>query len=246
MNLPHESAAPSFHTTHWSLVVLAAQRDGGDAANEALAQLCQDYWPPLYSFIRRRGESVTAAQDLTQEFFARLLAKNYLQCADRERGRFRAFLIGSLKHFLANERKAARAQKRGGDKLVFSLDFQAAEAKYLAEPVDERTPEQIYEQQWALLLIERVLKRVEQESVSSGKGEQYQKLRTVLVAAPSAPSYAEIAADLQTTEAAVKMAVHRLRKRYRELLRKEIGQTVADAGEIEEELKELFAALASS
>jgi DNA-directed RNA polymerase specialized sigma24 family protein len=244
MNLPHDSAAPSFHTTHWSLVLLAAGREGR-GADDALEALCREYWPPLYSFIRRRGETVAEAQDLTQEFFARLLAKNYLQAADRERGRFRAFLIGSLKHFLANERKAARAQKRGGGKQVFSLDFEAAEAKYLAEPVDERTPEQIYEQQWAVLLIERVLQRVEQEFTSSGKGDQFQKLRYVLVVGPDTPGYAAIAADLQTTEAAVKMAVHRLRKRYRELLREEIGQTVADEAEIEGELKELFAALAS-
>lgn len=244
MNLPHDSAAPSFHTTHWSLVLLAAGRDGSSADN-ALETLCREYWPPLYSFIRRRGAPVAEAQDLTQEFFARLLAKNYLRTADRERGRFRAFLIGSLKHFLANERKAARAQKRGGGQRNLSLDFETAEARYLNEPVDKRTPEQVYEQQWALLLIDRVLKRVEQEFVSSGKGDQFQLLRNVLVIGPNTPSYAEIAADLHSTEAAVKMAVHRLRKRYRELLREEIGQTVADEAEIEEELKELFAALAS-
>jgi RNA polymerase sigma-70 factor (ECF subfamily) len=234
----------SFQTTHWSLVLLAAERGTSDA-EAAIAQLCSGYWQPVYGFLRRSGESVHAAQDLTQEFFCRLLAKNYLQAADPERGRFRSFLLAAVKHFLANERKAARTQKRGGGQQVLSLDFQLAEATYQNEPADERTPEQLFEQQWAVLLLERVLQRLEHENLSAGKEAAWPLYRSALIPASDTLSYADIAAQLGTTEAVVKMTVHRLRKRYRELLRDEIAQTVAEPAEIEQEMRDLLLLLSA-
>jgi RNA polymerase sigma-70 factor (ECF subfamily) len=227
-----------FHTTRWSLVIAAPH------SPEALAFLCQDYWQPLYGFVRRNGYDLHAAQDLTQAFFERLLDKNYLEAANRERGRFRSFLLASLKHFLANERKAARAQKRGGGAAHLSIDFQRAEEAYLAEPADERTAEQIFEQQWAVLLLERVLARVAEDFDRTGKTAEFAQLKDCLAAGQAHRPYAEIAAELGTSEAAVKMAVHRLRKRYRELLREEVALTVVDADDVEDELRQLFTTLA--
>jgi RNA polymerase sigma factor (sigma-70 family) len=220
-------------------VVAAGQRESA----EALARLCKDYWPPLYAFIRRSGYSVHEAEDLTQEFFARLLDKNYLQDADRERGRFRSFLLAALTHFLANRRKAARAQKRGGGKAILSFDFQAVEAGFQSVPADERTPELLFDQQWALLILDRVLRRLEAEQVDAGKGQQFRSLLPCITAT-GRQAYSEVANELATSESAVKMAVHRLRKRYRQLLRNEIANTVARPEEIDEELQELFAVLA--
>jgi RNA polymerase sigma-70 factor (ECF subfamily) len=189
---------------------------------------------------------VHATEDLTQEFFTRLLDKNYLQDADRERGRFRSFLLAALKHFLANERKASRAQKRGGGKLTFSLDFQAAEQAYQAAAVDSRTPEWFYEQQWALRLLDRVIQRLAEEYAAAGKEAIFVELRECLTGESVRRPYGSIAADLGISEAAVKMAVHRLRKRYREVLRDEIGQTVASPDEIEAEIRQLFTSLAEN
>jgi RNA polymerase sigma factor (sigma-70 family) len=238
-----DSRADRFHTTHWSLVVAAGDRKSV-RSDQALAKLCGDYWPPLYAFIRRSGYSVHDAQDLAQGFFARLLDKNYLQDADRERGRFRSFLLGAVKHFLANQHKADQAQKRGGGKLTLSLDFRPAEAAYQIEPVELQTPERLFEQQWALLLLERVLQQLADEYVAAGKADQFALLREFLTAGPDGRPYADVAPELGISEAAVKMAVHRLRKRYRQLLREEIGQTVADPAEIDDELTQLFAILA--
>jgi RNA polymerase sigma-70 factor (ECF subfamily) len=161
--MSHLSSGPQadcdrFQTTHWSLVVSAGDRKSA-RADEALASLCADYWPPLYAYIRRSGHSLHAAQDLTQEFFARLLEKNYVQSADPERGRFRSFLLGAVKHFLSNHKQAARAQKRGGGQPLLSLDFRSAEAAYQLEPADSQTPDRLFEQQWALLLLDRILQR---------------------------------------------------------------------------------------
>jgi RNA polymerase sigma factor (sigma-70 family) len=240
---PRSEADPDrFHTTHWSLVVAAGQ----DESDEALARLCADYWPPLYAYVRRCGYSLHAAQDVTQEFFTRLLDKDYLQSADRERGRFRSFLLTAFKHFLANERKASRAQKRGGGKLTFSLDFHAAEQAYQAAAVDSRTPEWLFEQQWALRLLDRVLHRLAEEYAAAGKGAMFVELRECLAGESDHRPYGSIAADLGISEAAVKMAVHRLRKRYRELLRDKIAQTVAHPAEIEDEIRQLFTSLAQN
>jgi DNA-directed RNA polymerase specialized sigma24 family protein len=229
-----------FHTTHWSLVLAAGRRESHDA----LARLCADYWPPLYAYIRRSGYPMHAAEDLTQEFFARLLGKNYLQDADRERGRFRSFLLAALKHFLANQRKAERVQKRGGGKPTFSLDVSAAETAYKMDPADGRTPERLFDQEWALHLIDRVIRRLANEYATAGKEAIFTEFRELLTADPDHRPYHRLAADLGMSEAAFKMAVHRLRKRYRELLRDEIAQTVANPTEIEDEIRQLFVSLA--
>lgn len=231
-----------FHTTQWSLVVSAGDRQSA-RSDEALAKLCLDYWPPLYAYIRRSGHSLHAAQDLTQEFFARLLEKNYVQSADRERGRFRSFLLGAVKHFLSHHRKAARAQKRGGGRPLLSLDFHSAEAAYRIEPTDSQTPDRLFEQQWALLLLDRILQRLADEFAATGKSQQWAQLRGFLTAGADHCPYAEAAADLGMSEAAVRMTVHRMRKRYQQLLRDEIAQTVAEASEIDDEIRQLFSIL---
>jgi len=238
-----ESGPYSFQTTHWSLVIAAGDR-GGEQSKEALARLCSDYWRPLYFYVRRCGNVTHAAEDLTQAFFARLLEKEYLRAANRERGRFRSFLLASLKHFLANQQKAERAQKRGGGKQVLALDFAAAESAYNVEPAGAQSPERLFERQWALVLLERVLLQLEQECAEAGKQQQFARLRDLLTAGPDHQPYRDVAKDLAISEAAVKMAVHRLRKRYRELLRQEISQTVSDPAEIDDELRQLFTVLA--
>lgn len=236
------AASPVFVTTHWS-VVLTAGRHDTTRARDALARLCQTYWHPLYAYVRRLGHSPHDAQDLTQEFFARLLAKNYLADADESRGRFRSFLLASLKHFLANEWDKASAQKRGGGQLPISIDVAAAETSCHFEPADPTTAEKIYERRWALTLLDRVLRRLREEYVRDGKEKLFEQLKPTLTEASRSVAYAEIARRLDTTEGAVKVAVHRLRHRYRELLRAEIADTVASPEEVEDELRNLFAAL---
>jgi RNA polymerase sigma-70 factor (ECF subfamily) len=232
-----------FATTHWSLIVAA--RDGEvDQAQAALADLCRAYWYPLYAYVRRQGHSADEAQDLTQEFFARLLEKDFLGNVDREKGKFRSFLLTACKHFLINERDRARAQKRGGGQSVLPLDFGDAEARYGREPEHSMTPERLFERRWALALLEGVLRRLREEHVARGKDEVFDRLRDFLVGERQAGGYAQAAADLGLTEGAVKVLVHRLRQRYRELLREEIGRTVNDADHIDNEIRELFAALA--
>ena len=233
---------PAFVTTHWSVVVAAGRNDTA-RARDALARLCQTYWHPLYAYVRRLGHSPPDAQDLTQEFFARLLEKNYLAGADESRGRFRSFLLASLKHFLANEWDKASAQKRGGGQTLIPIDFNAAETSCCFEPADNTTPEKIFERRWALTLLDQVLRRLRAEHVRDGKEKLFEQLKSTLTEASRSVAYAEIARRLDTTEGAVKVAVHRLRQRYREVLRAEIAETVASPGEVEDELRNLFAAL---
>ena len=237
-----EAGRPAFVTTHWSVVLAAG---GGDAisSRNALAQLCQSYWRPLYAYVRRLGHSPHDAQDLTQEFFARLLEKNFLIGADEARGRFRSFLLASLKHFLANEWDKARAQKRGGAQIPISFDLAFAETSCQWEPADNSTAEKIFERRWALTLLDGVLRRLRQEFVQDGKENLFEQLKPTLTEASRTVRYAEIAFRLGTSEGAVKVAVHRLRQRYREVLRAEIAETVATPGEVEDELRNLFAAL---
>jgi RNA polymerase sigma factor (sigma-70 family) len=236
------AGSPIFVTTHWSVVV-AAGRSDTTRARDALARLCQTYWHPLYAYVRRLGNSPPDAQDLTQEFFARLLAKNYLVEADESRGRFRSFLLAALKHFLTNEWHKARAQKRGGGQIPISIDFGTAETSFHHEPADTLTPEKIYERRWALTLLEQVLQRLRQEYARTGREHLFEQLKPTLTEASRAVRYAEIAVRLNLSEGAVKVAVHRLRLRYREVLRAEIADTVASPGEVEDELRNLFAAL---
>jgi len=231
----------SFAATRWT-VVLTAGHGSSPQAGRALEELCLTYWYPLYAYVRRRGHSPHEAEDLTQEFFARLLARNYLADVDREKGKFRSFLLASLKHFLANEWDRARAAKRGGGQPHLSLDVETAETRYRSEPVDDLTPEKLLERQWALALLDQVLTRLQAEFVADGKEKQFDELKVWLTEGKGATSYAAMAARLGTTEGAAKVAVHRLRRRYRELLREEISHTVATPAEIEEEIRHLFAA----
>jgi RNA polymerase sigma factor (sigma-70 family) len=236
-------AAGQFATTHWS-VVLAAGHKSSPRAQEALATLCQTYWYPLYAFVRRQGCNPHDAQDLTQEFFARFIEKNFLDDVHRDRGRFRSFLLAALKHFLANEWDRAQAAKRGGGRACISLDDHDAERRYALEPKDEMSADRIYERRWAMTLLECVLAGLKQEFSDAGKAAQFELLKGTLSSGRGAVTYAEIAARLKSSEEAVKVAVHRLRKRYRELLRAEIAQTVASPEEVEDEIRHLFAVLA--
>jgi RNA polymerase sigma-70 factor (ECF subfamily) len=212
-------------------------------ADQALAALCQQYWYPLYAFVRRHGHSPEDAQDLTQEFFARFLEKRYFKLADPARGRFRTFLRTALKHFLANEWKKAHRQRRGAGQRAISLDAALAEARYAVEPVEHDTPEIIYERRWAATLLETVLAALQREYAASGKGWQFEELKGALWGGSQVSSYADIAARHETTEPAIKVAAHRLRQRYRELLRAEITHTVATPAEVDEELRHLIAVI---
>ena len=232
-----------FQETHWS-VVLAAGDSRSPQAADALEKLCSAYWYPLYAYVRRKGHSQEDAQDLTQEFFARLLEKKYLKLADRERGKFRGFLLTSLKHFLVNEWEKARTAKRGGGQTVLPLDEQLAESRYLAEPSADSSPDALFEKRWAITVLEQVLARLRQESVGAGKGELFELLRDFLWGDKNLAPQTEIGAQLGLSAAAVKSAVHRLRLRYRELLRAEIGNTMARAEDIDEELRYLVSVLA--
>jgi RNA polymerase sigma-70 factor (ECF subfamily) len=234
----------NFTPTHWSVVLAAAGQSDSTSSRDALEKLCRNYWVPIYAFVRRQGHSPHDSQDLTQEFFARLLEKNYLAEADRAKGRFRSFLLASLKHFLANERDKANAQKRGGGKVFISIDSDAVETAFGAELTQEATADKIFERRWALALLDQVLRRLREEYARDGKEKQFGQLKQTLTEASRSVPYAEIAARLGISEGAVKVAVHRLRQRYRELLRAEISDTVAGADEIEDEIRSLFTALA--
>lgn len=234
--------ASGFALTRWS-VVLAAGRNESTHSRKALEQLCQTYWHPVYAFVRRRGVNPQDAQDLTQEFFTRLLEKNYLGGVDPARGRFRSFLLASVKHFLANEWDKARCQKRGGAKPLLSIDGATAESCYALEPIERQTPETIYERRWALTLLEQVLARLRSEYCAAHRSDSFEILKSTLTEGRGAVAYAELASQLGSTEGAVKVAVHRLRQRYRALLRDEIRQTVSNSVEVEEEIRALFIAL---
>jgi RNA polymerase sigma-70 factor (ECF subfamily) len=237
-----ESPAPgNFGTTRWSLVGRAGASSLESA--QALAALCELYWYPLYAYVRRHGRTPHDAQDLTQGFFAQLLEKRSLAVADQQRGRFRSFLLTSMKHYLANQRDAERAQKRGGGDVVQSLDLEDAEGRYAREPADTTTPESLFERRWALTILEQTLARLRDEMAARGKTQQFEVLKGQLGGESAAP-YAELAANLGIAPGAIKVAVHRLRKRYRELLREQISQTLADPTDVDDEIRDLFAALA--
>jgi RNA polymerase sigma-70 factor (ECF subfamily) len=220
-------------------VVLAARQSTDTQASVAMDQLCRTYWYPLYAYVRRDGRSAPDAQDLTQEFFARLLEKDYLAQVERQKGKFRSFLLAALRHFMADQRDRARALKRGGGAEVLSLDAQEAEARYRLEPVDRLDAERIFERRWAMTLLDRALARLRDENVAAGKAQLFERLRS-FVASESDVSCGEAAAQLGLTESAVKSAVHRLRQRYREMVREEIAHTVADPTEIDDEIRYLI------
>lgn len=237
------SPGSSFCTTHWSLVLLARDQQSPQA-QQALAELCQTYWYPLYAYVRRRGHNPADAEDLTQGFFERLLAKDYLGDLTPGAGRFRSFLLTALKHFLANEWDRTQTRKRGGGQTIVSLDDQEAEIRYRLEPEDHVTPERLFDQRWALTVLERVLARLRAESAAGEKAALFDALKGFLSAEQPAGAYTETAARLGLKEGAVKVAVHRLRRRYGELLRAEIAQTVHDPADVEDEVRHLIAALA--
>jgi len=232
---------PAFVTTHWSVVQSAQDKDS-PRSTEALESLCRTYWFPLYAFVRRQGRSPHDAQDLTQEFFARLLQKDGLKSAAREKGKFRTFLLVVLKRFLANEWDRQHAQKRGGFAPIVSIDQELAESRFAAEPAHQLQPDVLFDRQWAMTLLERAMTQLQEEHVASGRAKLFEYLQSCLAREESALPYAEIAARLHLTEPAVKMAVHRLRARYREILRAEIAHTVSSPKEIEEEVRHLFSA----
>lgn len=234
----------AFAPTQWS-VVLHAGRNDTPRAHQALARLCQIYWYPLYSHVRRRGHSAHDAQDLTQEFFSQLLQRQTLSRADPSRGRFRSFLLTALKNFLADERAKAQTQKRGGTHEILSLDLAAAERRFELEPVASSAPDTAFDRQWAMALLETVLHRLETEYRDEGKAALFAALKATLTGASTAQPYAELATHLGLSEGAVKIAVHRLRKRYRAVLQAEIADTVESPEAVQEEMRYLFKTLGS-
>jgi RNA polymerase sigma factor (sigma-70 family) len=240
---PVSRGGAQFEQTRWSIVLAAKNSADTTFARDALGKLCMTYWYPLYAFVRREGKNAHDAQDLTQEFFARLLEKNWLGGVDRGRGRFRSWLLASLKHFLANEWDKSRAQKRGSGHALIPLDTGDAESRYSHEPADSATADKLYDRRWALAVLDTVLARLRDEFSAAGKAELFDALKPTLTGEKS--PYADIAARLAMTEGAVKVAVHRLRERYRDLIRAEIAETVAAPDEVEDELRHLLAALSA-
>jgi RNA polymerase sigma-70 factor (ECF subfamily) len=231
----------SFATTRWSLV-LSAGRDSRPESRKALAALCESYWYPLYYYVRRRGHRAEEAQDLTQEFFATLLAKESLRVADPARGRFRSFLLASLNHFLTTEWRRRSARKRGGGRRPLSFNVRSGESRYSQEPSHDLTPEKAYERRWALLLLEQAVSKLRAEYAASGKAALFERLAGFL-SGEKGVLYQQVAGDLGMSEGAVRVAVHRLRQRYRQVLRGEVAHTVAGPQHIDEELRHLVAAV---
>lgn len=237
----HTLGGPSpFPTTRWTLV-LAAGDPHRKEARSALVSLYESYWYPLYAYLRRRGYQADQAQDLTQEFFIRLLEGRYLDRANPEKGRFRAFILTSLKFFVADEEDRRRALKRGGGAIV-PVEFACGEERYQREPAHDETPERIFERRWALAVLDRVVEKLRNEFALHGHPEHFGRLKVFLLGQSEAP-YAALAREMNITEGALKVAVHRLRKQYRELFRQEIADTVVDPAEVESELRYLAAVL---
>lgn len=231
-----------FATTLWPLVFQAGAEKTTQAA-AALEQLCGTYWYPLYAYVRRQGHSPENAQDLTQEFFAQMLDGKSIRFADQRRGRFRTFLLTALKNFLINEWKKANREKRGGGRQIVSLDAQQTESRFLSEATDGRTPDKAFDRRWAMILLERVLDRIEQEYSALGRGDAFAELKSSLTGEQNDSSYGEIGRRLGMSEANVKITVHRLRQRYREVLKEGIRETVDSSEAVDEEMRDLMAAL---
>jgi RNA polymerase sigma factor (sigma-70 family) len=233
-----------FATTRWSLVLAAGAGDSSPGAHEALATLCETYWYPLYGFLRSRGYNAENAQDLTQAFFARLLEKHAVRHADPARGRFRSFLLASLRNFVANERSRDIAGKRGGGIPILSLEIESAEGRFQMELPSDETPERVFDRRWALTLLDRVMSRLQTEAAPRGdKSSPFEGLKAYLTGDEPQLSYAQTAAALNMSEGAVKVAVHRLRRRFRDLVRDEIAHTVSSPEDVDDELRHLWSAV---
>lgn len=240
----HAGGYAWFPTTHWSVVISAGDSDS-QAASAALESLCQTYWYPLYAYIRRRGHDSHQAEDLTQGFFAQFLSGNHFARAEREKGKLRSYLLGALKHYLADAADHGKRLKRGGGQAPISLDVLTGEERYLAEPADERSPDRLFERRWALTVLDRVLARLKEDYDRGGNILLFARIKPFLISKAGLGSYSEIASDLGMTEGAVGVAVHRLRKRYGQLFREEIANTVANPLEIETEIRHLAAVLST-
>ncbi|MFC1781823.1 RNA polymerase sigma factor [Planctomycetota bacterium] len=238
----YQAKKARFATTHWS-VVRAAGKSYSAQQREAIETLCKSYWYPLYAFLRRRGHDSHQAEDLTQAFFGHLLEKKELETADPQYGKFRSFLLVRLKGFLSDQRDRANALKRGGGKKIISLSVKTAEGQYELESEDRLSPEMLFEKSWALTVLDRTMDCLESEMASANKQRVFEHLKVYLTAGKDTTPYEDMATELDMTTAAVRVAVHRLRRRYRRLLRDEISQTVGDKYQIDEEMECLFAAL---
>lgn len=236
------SSRKPFATTRWSLIVAAGQ-ENPEAARQALEQLCESYWYPLYALLRRKGYEANEAQDLTQEFFAFVLENETFRKADQKRGRFRSFLLTSMQNFVSNQHRAKNAQKRGGGRLMLSIDFTDGEQKYRQEPTDAMTAESVFERRWAMTLLGRAVDRLASEQAEAGKGEQFEVLKNYLGGGEPGRPYREIAEQLGIAEGTVKVSVFRLRQRCRELVREEIENTIGESDSVDEELRYLFTTL---
>lgn len=237
-----QDLAREFNTTHWSVIV----RAGGATSVEtdgALEELCRAYWYPLYAYVRRQGRDAGDAQDLTQDFFARLLERKSFRLADRTRGRFRTFLLTSLKHFLINDWKKGNCEKRGGGRPIISLDAEETETRFRAEPADERAPDKAFERRWALVVLDRVLDQLQAGFTAAGRGQVFEEIKSYLTGEKNESSYAEIGQRLGITEGNLRVTVHRLRGQYRDLLRAEVARTVETPEAIDEEIRHLISAL---
>jgi DNA-directed RNA polymerase specialized sigma24 family protein len=239
------AGAVQFANTHWSVVLSAADKRNPTRALESLEKLCRVYWHPLYFYARRQGESPHDAQDLTQEFFSRLLQNDLLDSVDRGKGRFRSFLLAAFKHFLSNERDKARARKRGGGQVPVPIDVQNAETHYGFEPEEKMTAEKIFERRWAMTLLEQTTARLREEYERDGKIQLFEQLKVTLTEPRGSIAYAALGRTLRMSEGAVKVAVHRLRVRYRAVLRAEVADTLADPAEVEDEVRQIFRALSA-
>ncbi|MCX6927403.1 MAG: ECF-type sigma factor [Verrucomicrobia bacterium] len=235
-------AGSTFSTTHWSVVLVAGRENSPESA-QALERLCSGYWYPLYAYVRRQGHTPHDAQDLVQDFFAYFLKHNYFRLADRARGRFRTFLLTSLQHFLVNEWRKTNRQRRGGSRRILSLDEEMAESRFAAEPAIEQPPDTLYDRGWAAVLLERALAALRAEFEHSGRQGLYERLKVFVWGEKSALSYGAMAAQLGMTEGSVKVAVHRLRQRYGEILRAEVALTVTTTAEVNEELRYLVSVI---
>ncbi|MBE0540500.1 MAG: sigma-70 family RNA polymerase sigma factor [Verrucomicrobia bacterium] len=243
-NSAPNSRAQVFATTHWSVVLQAGQEETA-AGFAALEKLCRTYWFPLFAFIRRLGYAEADAKDLTQQFFGQLLARRDFQSVDARKGKFRTFLLAALRNFLANQRDHAQAVKRGGGRIIISLDSLAPEEFQRWEPASDLSPDILFDQRWAVTLLAEAVQRLREEMEAHGKSAQFEALKSFLTQDPEAGEYAAVATRLNSSSQTVAVTVHRLRQRYRELVRAEIARTVSSPLEVEEEMRELFAALQS-